>query len=74
MFWDILNASVNWGCYYGGVAFFTVLWVVIYTWFFYLFWRISGWLGKQIGIGLFILRDKLKREKDVQEKETEEQS
>lgn len=72
MFFEIVDASANLGCYYGGVAFWTVAWICIYVFYACLIWKITRFLGKKTAEGLTWLKGKLKREKDVQEKETEE--
>ncbi len=72
MFWEIAESSLNLGCYYGGIAFFTVLWIGIYAFYLCLFWRICRGFAKLICKGYYKLKEKFKREKDVQEKATEE--
>lgn len=70
MFFEIASASLNLGCYYGGLAFWTIAWIGIYAFYAYLVIRIANWCGKKIAEGLIWLRDKIKRAKDNKEKET----
>lgn len=72
MFFEIADASINLGAYYGGIAFWTLMWIGIYGFYAYLVLRLSCWCGKKIGEGLLMLKEKFKSEKDIQEKETEE--
>lgn len=72
MFFEIADASINLGAYYGGIAFWTLMWIGIYGFYAYLICRLAWWCGGKIGEGLLMLKEKFKSEKDIQEKETEE--
>lgn len=74
MFFEIADASINLGAYYGGIAFWTLMWIGIYGFYAYLVCKLAWWCGGKIGEGLLMLKEKFKSEKDVQEETTKEQS